>query len=419
MKKKYDPRRDSYGSLVPREKDGFYGGIAFSGSARELAEIFAGEKDGYAYHGLSLGNPTVHKFETLMAAGELDVLPKRAFSLPDLSHFICHNNALATASGMSAIDLLVRFLCNLKGKREFVSSPKIYGGTYNYFDTLVPTMGVTCRFASDPHDLGTWESLINKHTAFLFVETPSNPHADIFDIRALASLAQEYGIPLIVDNTIATYALQTPLGLEADIVVVSASKAVNGRSEELGGVIVANDKDLIIELRNTWGVGVRQVLGPRAAQTMIRGMESLKGRMQKYSRNALELAKLLESSQKVEWISYPFLSSHPAYDIAKRQMSGGSLLMGFTLKGTLGEARYFTDTLVERGAVKQAPHIGHTQTLVIHPASTTHARVPEEKRKEMGITDSFIRVSVGIESPKEFQKVLQAFDDAFIMHHYK
>ncbi|GMQ95292.1 MAG: O-succinylhomoserine sulfhydrylase [Patescibacteria group bacterium] len=401
MSKKYHHLDDPHYSLVPPEKEvgyALYKSIAFGfKNAAHGRGIFAGETDGYAYHGLGFGNPTVHEFERKMAEGEGS--GDTAF------------DALATASGMSAIDLLTRFLCLAGDRKEMVSSPKIYGGTYYYLNELAPKMGVGARFVSDPYDLEQWRSLITSRTACLLLETPANPHADVFDIAAYAKLAREYDIPLVVDNTIATHALQRPLSLGADIVIVSASKGINGHSTGLGGIIVAK-KELIAELRNTWGVGVRAVMDPDCAHRMLHGLNDLEVRMHRHSENALALAEYLQKSPKVREVHYPFLDTCKHHDIAQQQMSGGGPLLGVTLRGTLEDAERFIDALTKDGTVIQAPHICHEKTLAVHPASTTHARVPEEERISLGISDTFIRVSTGTEDAPEFREVVNVFAHA-------
>ncbi len=206
-KKKYDHRLDTHNAVSSEESSIAFG---FNNFDHGVA-IFAGESPDYAYHGLGYGNPIVHEFEKQMAEGESEGNPEF--------------DALATASGMSALDILTRYMClGEDGKNEVIVSPKIYGGSHVYFSKLAPAMGIKCHIVKDPHDFNEWESCINKKTAFIFLETPGNPTADVFSLSAFMSLARSYNIPLVVDNTVATHALQRPIALGADISLVSASK---------------------------------------------------------------------------------------------------------------------------------------------------------------------------------------------------
>ncbi len=191
------------------------------------------------------------------------------------------------------------------------------------------------------------------------------------------------------------------------------SKGINGHSTGLGGVIVAR-KDVVADMRDTWGVGVRAVMDPMGAKRMLDGLTTLKERMLAHSANAFTLAQYLNTLSGIDSVRYPFLRV-PSFDYqrqAKEQMEAGGPLFGFTLKGTLDDTRRFMNVLASSGAVIQAPHICHTKTLAIHPASTTHARVPEEDRAKLGITDTFIRVSAGTEHGVDFSSVWRAFEHA-------
>lgn len=339
--------------------------------AREAAAIFAGEKPGYTYG--RWDNPTVEVFERRMAALE------------------GADAAIATSSGMAAIFMLGHHLA--EAGDEMVVSNRVYGGTFGLFDAGFKRMGVKANWVTSPQSLDAWAAAITTRTKFLFVESPSNPSLFVADLRGLSKLAQMKRIPLIVDNTIGTPALQLPKELGADVIVHSTTKYICGNASSLGGVIIGS-KELIEGIRK----GPMRYLGPSMspfnAWLNLNSLETLSLRMERHCRNAVALANFLESHARVESVNYPGLRSNPFYEIARSQMKGCSSLMSFEIKGTYEDAVRVIDSLE---LWTHATHLGTCKTIVTHPASTTHSGMGPEELKKAGIPPTLIRVSVGLE----------------------
>ncbi len=339
--------------------------------AKEAAAIFAAERPGFTYG--RWNNPTVQVFEKRMAALELT------------------EEAIATSSGMGAISMLCHHL--LTTGNEIVSSNRIYGGTFCLFDAGFKRMGLKTNWVTHPESMDEWNSAITPKTKFLFVESPSNPGLFVADIPALAELAEEKSIPLIVDNTICTPALQRPVELGADIVVHSTTKYICGNATSLGGIICGSAK-LVDGLRLSSMRYLGPSMSPFNAWLNIIGLEHLSLRMEKHCRNAVALAQFLENHPKVSSVNYPGLKSNPYYELTQTQMKGCSSLMSFVLKGSYEDAVKVIDSLE---LWVHATHLGTSKTIVTHPASTTHSAMGPEELAKAGIPPSLIRVSVGIE----------------------
>ena len=268
---------------------------------------------------------------------------------------------------------------------------------------------------------------MTEETKFLLLETPANPHGTVYDIAMVAGIAHEKGLPLVVDNTVATGALQRPIDFGADIIVLSATKGINGHSTAGGGVVIAK-KEFIKGFRAMMQ-GPRPVMDPRAAVDLMIGLSDLPERMKRHSDDGLSLAMVLKAHCSVGEVFYSFLPESSGYALAKTQMKGGGALFSFTLTArrsigvsgrrepgrnirpaTVEESQRFINMLTKNGLIPLAVHIAHEKTLATHPASTSHARVPKPSREQIGITDNMIRVSVGSESPKEFAKVVKQFE---------
>lgn len=302
--------------------------------------------------------------------------------------------AIATSSGMAAIMLISHHLA--RAGDEIVSSNRVYGGTFVLFDVGLERMGVKVNWITDPTDLGAWEAAITDKTKFVYVESPSNPALFVADIRALADLAHSRGLPLVVDNTICTPALQRPIAMGADILIHSTTKYLSGNATALGGLVAAKDRQVIDDIRK----GPMRYLGPsmspfNAWQTMM-SVETLSLRMGKHSSNAQALAEFLEAHPKVESVNYPGLESHPQHVLAKEQLKGCSSLLSFVIKGGYDDAVKIMEGL---GLWIHATHLGTSKTIVTHPASTTHVSMGEEEMIKAGIPANMIRVSVGLEDP--------------------
>lgn len=339
--------------------------------AKEAAEIFRGEKPGYTYG--RWDNPTVDLFERRMAALENT------------------EAAIASSSGMSAIFLLTHHL--VSAGDEVVSSNRVYGGTFGLFNVGLPKMGAKVNWVTNPDSIEAWAAAITPKTKFLFVETPSNPALFIADIPALAALAKSKNLPLIVDNTITTPALQQPILLGADAVVHSTTKYISGNATSLGGILCGS-KELVNGIRQN---GIRYLgpaMAPLNAWLSINGLESLGLRMDRHCHNAMTVATFLEKHPMVTYVNYPGLESNPYHKLVKPQMKGASSLMSFVLDGNYNDVTKFIDALE---IFTHATHLGTCKSIVTHPASTTHSAMGEEEMKKAGISPSMIRFSVGIE----------------------
>ena len=340
-------------------------------SADYAAKLFRYEIEGFMYG--RMDNPTNKMFEDRLAAVELT------------------EKALATSSGMSAI--FIACLQLMKKADGFVTSSKIYGGSNKLFTETFPKMGFDPIFVSDPSDINCWSEAITVKTKFLYVESPSNPNLFVADIPALAKLAHENNLPLLVDNTVASPALQQPVEFGADIIIHSATKYLSGNSSCISGVI-AGPADYIDEIREKEYRNIGPSISPFNSWLLLLGMETLSLRMKKHSENALAFAEFLEDHSKVEAVHYPGLKSHPQHELAKKQLSGFSSLLSFVTKGELEDAKNVIDSF---DLIIHTGHLGTTKTLATHPAFTTHQQLTQEERLALGIPDTMIRMSIGLE----------------------
>ncbi len=367
------------------------------------ANLFAMQEAGNIY--TRIMNPTNDVLEQRVAALENGV------------------GALATASGQAAEFLAI---ANLAGAGDnIVSANSLYGGTYNLFKATLSRFGIDVSFV-DPEDPQNFRRAITPRTKALYAETSGNPKLDVIDFQAVADIAHEAGIPLIVDNTVTTPWLCRPLEYGADIVVHSATKFIGGHGTSIGVIIVDGGKfdwangnfPQFTEPDPTYhGVVYTEAFGPAAfigkarvhllrdlgpclspfnAFLLLQGLETLPLRMERHSRNALAVAKFLEQHQQVAWVNYPGLPSHPSHKLAKKYYRGGfGALLTFGIKGGQGPARRFIDSLE---IFSLLANIGDAKSLVIHPASTTHQQLTEGEQLETGVTEDLIRLSVGIET---------------------
>jgi O-acetylhomoserine/O-acetylserine sulfhydrylase-like pyridoxal-dependent enzyme len=313
--------------------------------------------------------------------------------------------AIAAASGMSAIFLLTHHLVN--PGEDVVSSNRVYGGTFGLFNVGLGKMGAKINWVTKPESIDAWAAAITPKTRFIFVETPSNPALFIADLPALAALAKSKNLPLVVDNTICTPALQQPVLLGADIVVHSTTKYISGNATSLGGII-CGPKSLIDGIRQNCIRYLGPAMSPFNAWLNLIGLETLPLRMDRHGQNALAVAKFLEKHPKVETVNYPGMESNPYHRLIKPQMKGCSSLMSFVLRGSYDQATHFIDSLK---IITHATHLGTCKTIVTHPASTTHAAMGEEELKKAGISPAMVRFSIGIEDEQDLLSDLaQAFD---------
>lgn len=354
-------------------------------SAEYAAKLFRYEIEGHMYG--RMDNPTNKMFEERLAAVELT------------------DKALATSSGMAAE--FVACLRLLETGDNFVTSSNIYGGSNRLFCQTFPKMGFEAIFVYKPDNIDIWAESINKKTRFLYLETPSNPNLFIGDIASLAKLAHENEIPLIVDNTVASPALQQPKALGADIIVHSATKFLSGNATCISGV-VAGSADYIDNIREIEYRNIGPSLSPFNSWLLLLGMETLSLRMAKHCENAQIIAEFLEEHSKIISVNYPGLKSHPQHELAKKQMRGFSALLSFVTKGELTDTKNVIDAF---NLIIHTGHLGTTKTLATHPAFTTHQQLSSEERLAIGIPDTMIRLSVGIEDVND---IIEDMDSALL-----
>ncbi|MCE4618811.1 MAG: cystathionine gamma-synthase [Desulfurococcales archaeon] len=298
--------------------------------------------------------------------------------------------ALAFSSGLAAEATVLLALLN-KGD-HVVAFDDLYGGTRRLFNKVMSRYGIKFTYV-DARDPERVEKAIDDRTRMIWVETPTNPLMKLADIRALAEIADQKDVILVVDNTFATPYFQNPLVLGAHIVVHSVTKYIAGHSDVVGGAVIVNDEDLYSRLRFHQNA-VGAILSPFDSWLVMRGLKTLALRMEKHQANAIAIAKYLEEHPLVERVYYPGLPSHPQHDLARRQMKGYSGMLSFEIKGGLGNAVKFVESL---RIFSLAESLGGVESLIEIPSLMTHASVPPDERERIGIRDSLIRISVGIE----------------------
>ncbi len=297
---------------------------------------------------------------------------------------------LAFSSGLAATDCLLRMF---KAGDEVIAMDDLYGGTYRLFTRLYQDSGIKFHFV-DMNDFDKFQSLINENTKLVWVETPTNPLMKLADIAEIAKITQKHNILFAVDNTFATPYLQRPLDLGADIVMHSATKYLGGHSDVIAGALIIKDKQLGDELHfKQFATG--GTLGPMDSYLVLRGIKTLHLRVQRHCENGEKVVAFLNSHPKVKQVYYPGLASHPFHEVAKKQMSGFGGMVSFTF--TSGLKKDATDFLEKLKVFTLAESLGGVESLANHPTLMTHASIPEDKRKEIGITDDLVRLSVGIE----------------------
>jgi methionine-gamma-lyase len=338
--------------------------------ADEGAAIFAGEVDGYVY--TRLGNPTVAAFEN------------------EIAYLEGAEAGLAFSSGMAATATTI--LALTKTGDNIVSSDTLYGGTHSLFTENFPRVGVEVRevVASDVRNV---EKAIDDKTRAIFIETPANPTMVVIDIAACAKLAKARGIQLVVDNTFSTPYYQNPLELGASIVMHSATKYIGGHGDTVAGV-VAGSKEFIDSLRGEFLRDWGGCLSPFNAWLLLRGLKTLPVRMDKHSENGMEVAQFLSYHPKIEKVMYPGLRTHPQHELAKRQMRGFGGMIAFLVKGGREAGKILMDN-VELCTL--AVSLGDVDTLIQHPASMTHSTYSPQALDSAGISESLVRISVGLE----------------------
>jgi cystathionine beta-lyase/cystathionine gamma-synthase len=306
---------------------------------------------------------------------------------------------LAFASGLAATTTVLNLL---KSGDHIVAGDDLYGGTYRLLEKVVKDWGITTTYV-DIDRLANFETAIKPNTKLIWVETPTNPLLKIIDIAALANIARQHNIILVVDNTFASPYFQRPLELGADIVVHSTTKYLGGHSDIIGGAVVTSNEQLYTELK-FYQNAIGAVPSPFDSWLVLRGIKTLAVRMREHEKNALFLAKFLEQHPKVERISYPGLPSHEQHQLAKAQMSGFGGMISLELKGGFAEVEKFVSQLK---LFLLAESLGGVESLVCYPAKMTHGSLPETERYKRGINDNLIRLSVGIEHILDLQADLE------------
>lgn len=353
-------------------------------SAEISARRFAGEEEGYTY-GRS-GNPTVSSMEQRLAALEGT------------------EACMATSSGMSAIMLMCFSL--LKAGDHVVFSQSMFGSTIKLIGTEFARFGVEST-AVPQTDLAAWKAAIRPNTRLLFAETPTNPLTEVCDIAALAEMAHNAGALLAVDNCFATPALQRPVDMGADIVMHSGTKYLDGQGRVMAGALCASEK-LVLEKFLPVQKNSGMVLSPFNAWVVLKGLETLDLRVRRQTETAAALADLIAASPKVSSVRYPGREDHPQALIARKQMSGFSNLLAFDL-GSREAAWRFLDALE---IVDISNNLGDAKSMATHPSTTTHRAMPEEKRLEIGLTEGFVRMSVGLEDLRDLTRDISRALDA-------
>ncbi|HFE32064.1 MAG TPA: O-succinylhomoserine sulfhydrylase [Gammaproteobacteria bacterium] len=349
-------------------------------SAAQAAARFSGDEPGNIYSRFT--NPTVNAFERRLAALEGG------------------ERCVATASGMGAI--LTACLGSLKAGDHIVSSRAIFGSTVVLFDNILARFGIATTFVAQT-DLDAWRAAIRPETKMLFLETPSNPVTEIADVAALAELAHENDCLLVVDNAFCTPALQRPLALGADIIIHSATKYIDGQGRCIGGAVVGTEERVggdIYGIVRTGGIS----MSPFNAWVFLKGLETLRIRMEAHCRNAQLLAEWLEAQPAVTRVNYPGLASHPQHALAAKQQSGFGGVLSFEVRdGQAGAWRLIDSTRL----LSITANLGDTKTTITHPATTTHGRVDPAARLEAGVSDGLVRIAVGLEDIDDIKADLQ------------
>ena len=327
------------------------------------------------------------------------------FTNPNTSEFVQKvtemegaEDGVSFATGMGAI--YGTFAALLNAGDHIVSARSVFGSTHTLFTKYLPKWNIETSYfkVEEPEAIA---DLIKPNTKILYAETPTNPSVDILDLQYLGHIAKEYNLILIIDNCFATPYLQQPIKFGADLVIHSATKLIDGQGRVLGGVTVGS-LNLIHEIylfaRNTGSA-----LSPFNAWILSKSMETLPVRVDRHCQTALETAEYLENHPKINWVKYPFLKSHPQFELAKKQMSQGGSIVAFEIKGGIDAGRNFLNALE---MLSLSSNLGDSRSIVTHPASTTHSKLSESDRSEVGITDGMVRLSIGLEHIEDIKNDL-------------
>ncbi|MEF9995096.1 MAG: O-succinylhomoserine sulfhydrylase [Burkholderiaceae bacterium] len=354
-------------------------------SAAQAAARFANADEGYTYS--RVGNPTVRMFESRLAALE------------------GAEDALATATGMAAIFTAV--IAVLRAGDHAICAANAFGATVQLFTNLLPRFGIEVSFVEDTA-IDAWRALVRPNTRLLFAETPSNPLTALVDIAALSALGRDIGAVSVIDNCFCSPVAQQPLALGADVVVHSATKYLDGQGRVLGGAVVGSRafiRDQALPILRTAGMS----LSPFNAWVLLKGLETLPLRMRAQSENALAIARWLEAHPAIARVHFPGLPSHPQYELAQRQQQLPGAIVCFELAGS-GDAEWRERawSLIDRVRLMSiTANLGDTRSTITHPATTTHGRLTPAARARAGVGEGLIRMSVGLESPRDLMGDLE------------
>lgn len=342
---------------------------------KDAADIMNFEKEGFIY--TRGNNPTLKLFEQRMSELEEG------------------EDAVAFASGMGAISTVLLSL--LSPGDNAVVHKTLYGSSFTVTHKLLPKYNINCKSVNftEPEAV---EGAIDDRTKVLYFETPANPNLEIIDTEQIAKLARPKGIKVVVDNTFATPYFQRPLALGADVVVHSATKYICGHGDALGGVAVSRDVDYIQKLKFDYMCELGSVMSPFNAWLMLRGLKTLGLRMRQHGANAMRVAEFLDNHPEVKSVMYPGLKSFKGHELAKKQMDGFGAIISFEVEGGLDRAKQVANSVK---LAKLAVSLGDCETLIELPAAMTHAGYPKERLREFGLSESMIRLSVGIENVED------------------
>ena len=309
------------------------------------------------------------------------------------------DDGLAFSSGMAAV--FASFAALLKSGNHIISARAIFGSTHALFTKYFTRWNIpTTYFDSDkPQEI---EKLIQPNTKMIYIETPTNPGLDIIDMEYLGKIAKKHNIILVVDNCFATPYLQQPVKFGADLIIHSATKLIDGQGRVLGGIIVGR-KDLIDEIRPFFR-NTGSALSPFNAWVLSKSLETLAVRLDRHCENALSIAQSLEGNIKINWVKYPFLESHPQYEIAKKQMLKGGNIVTFEIKGGIKAGQAFLNQIK---MCSLSANLGDTRTIVTHPTTSTHSKLSPDERERVGISDGLIRLSIGLENIQDIKEDIE------------
>lgn len=353
-----------------------------SASADDMAAVYGEQKFGYMY--TRYGNPTIRALELKVAALE------------------AAEAALATASGMAAVSSAI--LGYVQSGDHVVASRSLYGAAYDFLAQKLPRFGVSTTFVQSTR-AEDFEQAIRPNTRLIYFETPSNPVLEIIDIGALAAVARSRGLPLMIDNTFASPALQQPISAGVTVVVHSATKYLCGHGDAMGGVIVGPESYISAVSRNILR-DFGGIISPFNAWLILRGIHTLPLRIFAQCANAQQIANFLNGHPKIARVNYPGLAAHRGHEIAKKQMKAFGAMVSFEVKDGYEGGKKVMDRVQ---IFARAASLGDTRSLIVHSASTSHAAVPRDQRVAMGITDGLVRLSIGVEAAED---LLEDLDQA-------